>query len=242
MPKNTAKPTTRQRARRPARKQLSHKRNTITLDLPPMYDETADQFVETVCLLMNDKHKTTGSDIELPPAVDEVIERFLYELEQSTYIHIWNIGDIARVALPYMLEATEVNTGTRSDMSMMLATLRVLCTKAEYAAFEQRAGLKSTPRPPTKQTRDYQAGVTLARLLADPRTPAATRLALQDGLIEFTNQANIIVDHPALARRAFALCVDEMSKRRRGQYAKQETAQRRRIYNDLMALLAEAEG
>ena len=171
-------------------------------------------------------------------AVD-FVEEYLFRLAQQSEQQVWNNGEIAVAALPTLLDFARNLELDMSDQILLASAVWRLTT-----ADERRHFLRDTEpaAKETKQERDTQAGFKLARLLADPRTDEATRDKLDSALLEFTGQANIYATHPALARRSFTLAVDEMSRRRRGKYAKQEAAQRRRIYNDLMALLNSLEG
>ncbi len=179
----------------------------------------------------------------------------LDEAEQLAEAVLLDIMDnsraVARVLLLYHLL---VHTREMSDRENIMTRIEKACAPflPSYTdtlhvdmgdALDELRNLTNEKRNAAPGDWDnHQAGVRLASLLANPQTDATLRDKLDSALLEFTSQAGVYVGHPALAERAFALAADEMSKRRRGKYAKQETAHRRETYATIIALLDEAEG
>ena len=168
----------------------------------------------------------------------DFVEEYLYRLAEATAQQVWNNGEIAIAALPTMLDCANASDGGAPDLLMLEIAVRRLTTAEERRNF--LTGHRFTGE--TVKARNIEAGYKLARLLANPQTDSDTRDKLDSALLEFAQQANINVTHAALAQRVFTLAADEMSQRRRGQYAKSETAHRRQVYNDLLALLDSLQG
>lgn len=173
-----------------------------------------------------------------PPAALDYVQEYMYRLAKAAEFALWNLGDAAVAALPILLECAALSIeGTPSLIALETAIYGL--TTAEERRYFFKGDRWGTNTPAERPT---EAGYKLARLLANPQTTAETRARLDSALLEFAQQANINVTHAALAQRVFTLAADEMSQRRRGKYAKQETAHRRQVYNDLLALLDSLDG
>jgi hypothetical protein len=143
-----------------------------------------------------------------PEEARDYIEEYLFRLCRASEFNIWNLADAAIAALPTLLECAENSIeGNPNYIAVDSAILR-LTTREERREFltEPRYGQNDEGETNT------EAAFKLSRLLADPRTSADVRRQLQGHTVELCNAANVIVDHPALARRAFLVACDQRPK------------------------------
>lgn len=165
----------------------------------------------------------------------DFVEEFLYRLADHAGVQVWNYASVAVAALPVLIDCTDASCGMSSTLTLLRAGVERLSTRQELREFLKHDadgyGVND------EDERNAEAAFKLSRVLADPRTSAETRREVQDLLIEVTNAANVIVDHPALARRAYLVAVEQRPK---GQVKELKRARR-----NLLALLdsiSEGEG
>jgi hypothetical protein len=159
----------------------------------------------------------------------DFVEEWLYTL--STYYgqHVWNNADAALAVLPYFFCGGGSPMEPDGDAAYVLLRTAVerLTTTPERRAFLRQ---DAADEPEKDEETNRRAAFKLSRVLADPRTPAETRQALESACVEFiTNAANVAVDHPALVRRAFLVACDQRPKGR--------VRRLKRVRRDLLALL-----
>jgi hypothetical protein len=183
----------------------------------------------------------------LPESAHDYIQEYLYRLEESTQVHIWNDPDVLRAAYPLMMMCFGEGrwlAGDYPDALAMKATLSRLCTRRELSGFYERYGLKddqtdrSVMAGSVVQDKPADYVMKAARLLADPRTPAATRETIERAIADLANATDVHVTHPALVERALTIMFESMKKRVRKQTI---TPNRREAYKQLMGLLKTTE-
>lgn len=164
--------------------------------------------------VLNSKHKETGVGLDerkFPEEATDFVEEWLYKLSNHFRLHVWSDADLAVAALPDLLLSDGIVNLPEGDATflMLRSAIERLTTRRERRAFlrdEEADALVS------EEETDWRASFKLSRLLADPRTPADVRRLIQGLLIELCNSANIIIDHPALARRAYQVAVEQRPK------------------------------
>jgi hypothetical protein len=151
--------------------------------------------------------KETGKK-EFPDEARDYVEEYLFRLCRASEFNIWNLGDAAVAALPTLLDCAENSIEGNSNYIAVESAISRLTTPDERREFltGPRWGRNDGDETNT------EAAFKLSRLLADPRTPAETRTALEDALNEFSMSARVTVYHPALARRAFLLMCEARPK------------------------------
>jgi hypothetical protein len=161
----------------------------------------------------------------LPGAATDYVQEYLYRLEESSSIHIWNTPDVLRVAYPIMLAVTGgeggyLMSGDTTDANAVKTALRRLCTRRELLEFYERHGIADNYKGrdqlaesvPVDLEHTKTAAMTLARVLADPATSFETREELGHALREFSMSSGVTVEHPALAARAYELMCEAKPK------------------------------
>jgi hypothetical protein len=84
----------------------------------------------------------------LPDEAQDFVKEYLYRLEESSDIHIWDTPDVLRAAYPIMVSLTTGEGGYPTDGSdttdgtAVKAALRKLCTRRELADFYERHGIE----------------------------------------------------------------------------------------------------
>jgi hypothetical protein len=177
--------------------------------------------------VLESKHYGTGEH-EFPEEARDFVEEWLYTLATYYDQHVWNNADAALAVLTYFVGTGGSPMQPEGDAAYVLlrSGIERLTTKQERRAFLRRA---ADDEPEKDEKTNRRAAFKLSRVLADPRTPADVRRQVQEGITEVCNAANVIVDHPALARRAFLVACDQRPK---GEVQKLKRARRQ-----LLALL-----
>jgi hypothetical protein len=179
-------------------------------------------------------------DSELPETVTAIVQNYMREMAKEFDLAPWSNPEIARAAYKYIIDAQSgslVFTPTMSFRGLRMAA-QALCTAAEWKLFFTERDLNDDEPPMTRDEKDYEAALKAACLLADPRTPAETRNALQGAVCDFANATDVQIDHPALVERALTIMFESMKKRVRKQTI---TPNRREAYTQLVGLLKTAE-
>lgn len=145
---------------------------------------------------------------KFPEEARDYIEEYLFRLCRASEFNIWNLGDAAVAALPMLLDCAANSIEGNPNYIAVESAIGRLTTPDERREFltGPRWGRNDEDETNT------EAAFKLSRLLADPRTPAETRTALEDALNEFSMSARVTVYHPALARRAFLLMCEARPK------------------------------
>jgi hypothetical protein len=131
----------------------------------------------------------------------DYVEEYLFRLALSADVQVWNYPQVAVAALPVLLDCARNADGDSPDLVALESAIRRLTTRAERRAFITAERVESA----TEDERNTEAAFKLARVLADPKTPAEVRDRLDDELLEFSSQSGVFINHPAPARRAFML-------------------------------------
>lgn len=194
--------------------------------------------VEAQTAFITNIARTKWTDDELlPTAAYHFVNSYLTLLAQVT--DAWLTPEIIKAALPIMLN----RDGTQGDPSGFAALIVGLVTATdgyEFRGLLEKAGVE-TDRSTAEQKRrngHYEAAEKAARLLADPRTPQATKNAIQRAIGDLANATDVQVGHPALAEFSLRLMFESMSKRVRKETW---TPTRREAYRQLIELLATVE-
>lgn len=186
---------------------------------PTPYSDMVDEGIygdgELIVAVLCDEFVSNDA---LPEGAKDYVQEYLYRLEESSGVHIWNTPDVARVAYPLMFRGTNgepgyMLEGETLDASLIKAALRRLCTRRELSEFYDRHGFedgyKGRGEMPgsvmTDEGNYLEAAAKLARHLADPRTPEKLRRDLGAALVKLASLTNTHVDHPALCERAMVL-------------------------------------
>ena len=190
-----------------------------------------------------------GKD-SLPGAAHDYVQEYLYCLEESTQVHIWNDPDVLRAAYPIMMSCFGEGRWLAGEYPDMLATktaLSRLCTRRELFDFYERHGIKDGHKgrkDPTGSVSldnptDHQQAMKAARVLADPRTPAETRTEIQDAINELCGSTQVNSHHPALAERALTVMLETVDLKVKSQHGfmLSSIAERRRDRKHLFDLL-----
>jgi hypothetical protein len=167
-----------------------------------------------------------------PAEARDFIEEWMYHITHDDgMLNPWGNPEMAVAALSIALDPG-AGPLIEYEKDPMLAVLRgaikALTTKAERREF-LRDTAETNAEPLKESDENWHAAFKLSRVLADPRTPADVRRQIQEHVIELCNAANVIVDHPALVRRAYLVACDQRPK---GQVREVRTARRK-----LLALL-----
>jgi hypothetical protein len=153
-----------------------------------------------------------GADVrESSEEARDFVEEWLYTLSNYYGQHVWNNADAAVAALPWFLDCDGSPMKPEGDAAYVLlrAAVERLTTKSERRAFLRR---DAEQEPDGQEETDKLAAFKLSRVLADPRTTPETRRQIQESIVELCNAANVLVDHPALVRRAFLVACDQRPK------------------------------
>lgn len=200
----------------PVRDYLSRYLNGTALPYSDNLDETMHSDTEMLVAVLADHLRTNDP---LPEAAVDFVREYLYRLEESADVHIWNNPDVLRVAYPLLItfasesEGLIVNGSDAVSTAAVKTALRRLCTRRELMEFYDRHGIEDayTGRAnlagsaPIDEGNYDHAAAKLSRLLAAPRTDEKTRRDLGAALIELASLTDTHVDHPALAARAMVL-------------------------------------
>lgn len=203
----------------PIRDYLKRYLNGEALPYSDNLDETMYSDTEMLVAVLADHLR---SNDPLPKAAVDFVQEYLYRLEESADVHIWNNPDVLRVAYPILITFASEVEGLIIDGSDAVSTaavktaLRRLCTRRELVEFYDRHGIEDTYQgrdelagsSPLDEGNYKEAAPKLGRWLADPRTPEATRLELCAALVKLASVTNTHVDHPALAARAMEVMCD----------------------------------
>jgi hypothetical protein len=175
--------------------------------------------------VLESKYRERGERHEFPEEARDYVEEYLFRLCRASELNIWNLSAAAVAALPVLFECSEGSIEGDAKFIAVESAIHRMTTRAERCEFltGPRYGIDD------EDERNTEAGFKLSRVLADPRTPEATRRELGESVINLCNAANVIVDHPALVRRAFLVACDERPK---GQVREVKRARR-----SLLALL-----
>jgi hypothetical protein len=193
-------------------------------------DEDSYYFeLEMMVAVLADDNRTAGSDLELPEAAKDFVQEYLYRLEASSEVHIWNSPEVLRAAWPLMMTGFyDAGTWLAGDVPgqiVVKTALRRLCTRAELMEFYERHGFEDNYKgrdelPGSVSVETYSDKMRLtkaARILADPRTDEDVSQRLREEINELANSTQVGVAHPALVERALTL----MFEARRKGYAKE---------------------
>jgi hypothetical protein len=127
---------------------------------------------------------------------------------------VWSNPDMAVTALPILLDQSAgplIEYEKDPTLAMLRTAVKSLTTKRERRAYLRDAE-EADAEDEKEGAKNRRAAFKVSRVLADPRTPADVRREVQDSLIELCNAAGVIVDHPALATRAFLIAVEQRPK------------------------------
>jgi hypothetical protein len=209
---------------------------SINSNNPECYREVA-----WVCAVLDDKYVTTTGDKGLPHAAVAIVEKYLRELEEETNIHIWNQGQVARTALPIMLDGP-----VRGDDSHTIAVIRAAfalhCTRKQVSDFLTRSGLRESRYSDSKwekqdlaKPRDYDAATAAAHILGDSKISSAARDELGQAITELGNSTRVFTHHPALVELALQIMFESMSEPIPGKRKKLLTGVRQKDYDRVHA-------
>jgi hypothetical protein len=181
--------------------------------------------------VLDSKHKETGTGTNsryFPEETRDFVEEWLYKLTRNGDFHVWNDADLAVAALPMLLLQDGIILNPKNDPTYTL--LRTVVERTTTRR-ERRAFLRDEEgdAPDSEEDKNWNASFKLSRLLADPRTTPEARREIQERVIELCNAANIIVDHPAIVRRAFLVACE--------QHPKGQARELKRARRNLLALL-----
>jgi hypothetical protein len=144
----------------------------------------------------------------LPQSAFDYVEEWLYRLEESTDLHVWNDAQIARVFLTIVLQMAREVDSPDGHVESLQTILSRLCTGEELDRFYERHGLKpkaaKSPKP-SQRLRDQRVAVKAARVLADPSVAEETKNVIRDAMNDLSTDAGVPTWHPALAERALTL-------------------------------------
>lgn len=159
--------------------------------------------------VLRSKGLEVGERREFSEEARDYIEEYLYRLSQASGVSLWNLPEAAVAALTVLLECSSGSFADGDANFIALdAAIHRLTTREERQNF--LTGDRYTTE--TEDERNTETGFKLSRVLANPDTPADVRREIQEHLIELCNAAGVIVDHPALARRAFLIAVEQRPK------------------------------
>jgi hypothetical protein len=202
---------------------------------------------ELLIAVLADK-RDDGND-SLPRTAHDYVQEYLYRLEESTGVHIWNDPDVLRAAYPLMMGSFGEGRWLAGEYPDALATktaLARLCTRRELADFYERHGLKDDHKGRDEMAgsaplngSDTEYALKAARVLANPKTAKDTKQALSLAVCELANATDVQVDHPAIVERALTVMLESMKKRQKGSGS---IPNRRDAYAQLVGLLTTLEG
>lgn len=180
------------------------------------YDPATYDIARLVYDVLDSKHQETGvglAERRFPQEARDFIEEWLYQLTNHYGLHAWSDPDLAVAALPHLVNLDGILMQTEGDSTFALLRLGIerLTTKRERREFLRDAD-GSDAEPEKESATNWRASFKLSRMLANPATPADTRREIQEQVIELCNAAGVIVDHPALVRRAFLVAVEQRPK------------------------------
>ena len=155
--------------------------------------------------VLESTYRESGERHEFPEEARDYVEEYLFRLCRASEFNIWNLSEAAVAALPTLLECSEGSIEGDANFIAVESAIQKVTTRAERCEFltGSRYGIND------EDERNTEAGFKLSRVLADPRTDSETRRQIQERVIELCNTANVIVDHPALVRRAFLVACDQ---------------------------------
>jgi hypothetical protein len=199
--------------------------------------------IQWVCAVLDDKAVTTGDD--LPGAAVDCVYQYVQALEEETDIHIWNEGQVARAALPLMIDLTSA-----TDSSAILAGVKAAfarhCTQQEIAGFLKRHGIRDSRYVDDEwegkmlaEQKDYEAAIDVAHILANEEIPMDQRGPLMDAINHLSSGTEVFMWHPALIERALTIMFESMREPLTGKGAKFRNSCRQRDYEAIHALIAE---
>jgi hypothetical protein len=168
--------------------------------------------------------------VHFPHEARDFVEEWLYHLSNHHEVHAWNTAELAVAALPYMVNLDGITMMPEDDAALLLlrSAIERMTTKRERREFLRDTD-ESDAEDEKESATNMRAAFKLSRVLADPRTPAETREALELAVLEFHMATQVCIFHPALVRRAFLLMCDA---RRKGKVRECQRARR-----DVLALL-----
>jgi hypothetical protein len=187
----------------------------------------------------------SSSKSELPEAAQDFVREFLYRIEESSDVHIWNNADVLRAAYPRLMlcyrDGGTFLAGEYPDASAVRVALKRLCTRRELAEFYERHGiedpdidLSTTAGSVERDTlNDQQKVMKLTRLLADPLTPEETRRKIVEAIKAFSDATQVHLYHPAIAERAATVMFESMKEKP----PKGRGLQRRQAFKEITDLL-----
>ena len=180
--------------------------------------------IELMVAVLADHYKTTGGDLELPEAAKDFVQEYLYRLEESSEIHIWNSPEVLRAAWPLMMTGFyDGGTWLAGDVPgqiVVKTALKRLCTRAELMEFYERHGIEDKYKGrdelpgsvPVETYSDKMRLTKAARILADPRTPEDVRDKLETMILDLSTATGVYVYTPALVERALTLMFEAKRK------------------------------
>ena len=181
-------------------------------------DPGVAQTARLVYDVLESKHAGSGiglSERKFPEEAQDFVEEWLYTLCNYYRVHAWSDPDLAVAALPMLLPAEGSPMRPEGDSTFVLLRSGVerLTTRRERRAFLRDAD-EGDAEPEPEGATNWRSAFKLSRVLADPRTPAATLAALVEAVNEFANSSQVSVHDAALVRRAFLLMCEARPKGR----------------------------
>ena len=144
----------------------------------------------------------------LPSSAVDYVQEWLYRLEASTNLSVWNVADIARPFLAHVFSLARDSDSTEGSIESLQTVLGLLCTQEEMGRFYKRHGLDHKEKRSYKGSqawRDHQVAIKAARVLADPGVSEDTKISIRHAMLDLSTGSGVSVDHPALAERALTL-------------------------------------
>ena len=204
--------------------------------------------VELMVAVLSDHMRTIGND--LPEAAKDFVQEYLYRMEESSDVHIWNSAEVLRAAWPLMMtnfyECGEWVAGDPPGRIIVKTALTRLCTRRELMEFYERSGIEDDYKGRNElagsvsldNPTDNQLALKASSILANPKTDEGTRRKLCDAINGLSMATRINVCTPALVERSLTIMFESIETRTRN--TKQR--EKRRAYQDLRKLLKEMEG
>jgi hypothetical protein len=181
----------------------------------------------------------------LPSSALDYVEEWLYRLEESTDLHVWNVSDIARPFLAHVFGLAKDSDSTEGAVESLQTTLRLLCTEEELGRFYERHGLnkkdEGKPYRGSQAWRDHQVAIKAARVLADPSVSDEIKNPIRDAINDLSSGAGVPIWHPALVERGLTLMFATNNHVEGYLVDKASTKQNRKRLRDLVNAVPEVE-
>lgn len=193
-----------------------------------------------VALLMEEGGNSPDT---LPSSAVDYVQEWLYRLEASTNLSVWNVADIARPFLAHVFSLARDSDSTEGSIESLQTVLGLLCTQEEMGRFYKRHGLDHKEKRSYKGSqawRDHQVAIKAAQVLADPGVSDEIKNPIRDAINDLSSGSGVPIWHPALVERGLALMFENNNHVKGYLVDKASTKSDRKRLRDLVGAVPDA--